>query len=188
LGGAGPPGDVAWLLFASMSRRELSLNGSSAWISGVRRDPYFWGTYSHLLRQRHASMRLKRVRIQNFRCLEDTEIFVDNVTTFIGPNGVGKSSVLRGLDWFFNGERSLVLTEEDICHRASERRIRIEAEFDSLTPDDRAALGKYAPASSDRDPAKSFMRSEAAVAFAAGRGRGGGWRPRCWSGRPGAGC
>jgi putative ATP-dependent endonuclease of OLD family len=94
-------------------------------------------------------MRLKRVRIQNFRCLEDTEVFFDNVTTFIGPNGVGKSSVLRGLDWFFNGERSLVLTEEDICHRARERRIRIEAEFDSLTPDDRAALGKYAPASSD---------------------------------------
>jgi GT2 family glycosyltransferase len=41
------------------------------------------------------------------------------------------------------------------------------------------------PASA-RDPAKSFMRSEAAVAFAAGRGRGGGWRRRCWSGRPGA--
>jgi putative ATP-dependent endonuclease of OLD family len=94
-------------------------------------------------------MRLKRARIQNFRCLEDTEVFFDNVTTFIGPNGVGKSSVLRGLDWFFNGDRSQVLTEEDICHSAADRRIRIEAEFDSLTPDDRAALGKYAPDSSD---------------------------------------
>jgi hypothetical protein len=30
-----------------------------------------------------------------------------------------------------------------------------------------------------RDPAKSFMRSEAALASAAGRGRGGGWRRRC---------
>ena len=37
-----------------------------------------------------------------------------------------------------------------------------------------------------RDPAKSFMRSEAALASAAGRGRGGGWRRRCWRGRPGA--
>ena len=34
-----------------------------------------------------------------------------------------------------------------------------------------------------RDPAKSFMRPEAAVACAAGRGRGGGWRRLCSSGR-----
>ena len=35
--------------------------------------------------------------------------------------------------------------------------------------------GRDAP----RDPAKSFMRSEAALACVAGRGRGGGWRRRC---------
>lgn len=94
-------------------------------------------------------MRLKRVRIQNFRCLEDAEISFDSVTTLIGPNGVGKSSVLRALDWFFNGERSLVPTEEDICHRAIDRRIRIEVEFDSLSVEDRKALGKYASDSRD---------------------------------------
>jgi putative ATP-dependent endonuclease of OLD family len=94
-------------------------------------------------------VRLKRVRIRNFRCLEDAEILFDSVTTFIGPGGVGKSSVLRGLDWFFNGERSLVPTEEDICDSAAEQRIRIEAEFGELSPEDRVALGKYAPESSD---------------------------------------
>jgi predicted ATPase len=94
-------------------------------------------------------VRLERARIQNFRCLQDAEIFFDSVTTFIGPGGVGKSSILRGLDWFFNGERSLVPTEEDICDSASQQRIRVEVEFDSLTPEDRAALGKYAPESSD---------------------------------------
>jgi hypothetical protein len=36
-------------------------------------------------------------------------------------------------------------------------------------------------------PGKVVMRSEAALASAAGRGRGGGWRPRCCRGRPGAG-
>lgn len=94
-------------------------------------------------------MRLKRARIQNFRCLQDAEISFDRITTFIGPGGVGKSSVLRALDWFFNGERSLVPTEEDICYHASEQRIRIEVEFDDLSSDDRIALGKYAPESSD---------------------------------------
>jgi peptidoglycan-N-acetylglucosamine deacetylase len=39
-----------------------------------------------------------------------------------------------------------------------------------------------------RDPAKSFIGSEAALASAGGRVRGGGWRQRCWHGRPGAGC
>jgi len=37
-----------------------------------------------------------------------------------------------------------------------------------------------------RDPAKSFMRSEGAVASASGHGRGDGWPQRCWHGRPGA--
>jgi putative ATP-dependent endonuclease of the OLD family len=94
-------------------------------------------------------VRLKRARIQNFRCLRDVAISFDSVTTLIGPGGVGKSSVLRALDWFFNGERSLILSDEDICDTASERRIRIEVEFDSLSPQDRAALGKYAPESND---------------------------------------
>lgn len=89
-------------------------------------------------------MKLKRVRILNFRCLEDVEISFDNVTTFIGPNGVGKSSILRALDWFFNGSSSLTLTEEDVYDKATERRIRVEVEFDHLSPDDRSALGKYA--------------------------------------------
>jgi ATP-dependent DNA helicase RecG len=34
----------------------------------------------------------------------------------------------------------------------------------------------------------AFMQPEAALACAAGRGRGGGWRRRCRNGRPGAGC
>lgn len=89
-------------------------------------------------------MKLKRARIQNFRCLEDVEILFENVTTFIGPNGVGKSSVLRALDWFFNGDRAVLLTDEDVYDKATERRIRVEAEFAQLTPGDQAALGKYA--------------------------------------------
>lgn len=36
-----------------------------------------------------------------------------------------------------------------------------------------------APGHPARDPAKSFMRSEAALASAADRGRGGGWQRRC---------
>jgi predicted homoserine dehydrogenase-like protein len=47
------------------------------------------------------------------------------------------------------------------------------------------AMRDIRPGEELRDPAKSFMRSEAAVASAVGRGRGGGWLRRCWCGRPG---
>lgn len=97
-------------------------------------------------------MLIKRVRIQNFRCLKDVTIAFDGVTTFIGPNGVGKSTVLRALDWFFNGSTSFnggMLTEDDVLDGASDRRIQVEVEFSSLTDADREALGKYAPESRD---------------------------------------
>lgn len=91
-------------------------------------------------------MLIKHVRIQKFRCLEDVDVTFDNVTTFIGPNGVGKSTILRALDWFFNGG---VLSDEDVRHGASHRWIRVEVEFGDLTAADRTALGKYAPESRD---------------------------------------
>ena len=49
-----------------------------------------------------------------------------------------------------------------------------------------AAFRGHETAIAGRDPAKLFMRFEAAVASAAGRGRGDGWRRRYWCGRPGA--
>jgi hypothetical protein len=91
-------------------------------------------------------VRIKRARIRNFRCLQDVDIVFDPVTTFIGPNGVGKSTVLRALDWFFNGG---VLTDDDVLSGAGRRWVQVEVEFDSLTAADRAALGKYAPGPRD---------------------------------------
>jgi putative ATP-dependent endonuclease of OLD family len=86
-------------------------------------------------------VRIKRARIQNLRCLRDVDIAFDSVTTFIGPNGVGNSTVLRALDWFFNGS---VLTD-DVLNGATRRWIQVEVEFDNLTAADREMLGKYAP-------------------------------------------
>lgn len=89
-------------------------------------------------------MRILRARIEGFRCLDDVEVHFGNTTRIIGPNGVGKSSVLRALDWFFNGG---TLDESDICVRSTLARVRVEVEFGNLTDRDRNALGRYAPTS-----------------------------------------
>ncbi|QYF74879.1 ATP-dependent endonuclease [Cryobacterium sp. PAMC25264] len=91
-------------------------------------------------------MRISTVTIKNFRSLRDVSINFDNVTTFIGPNGTGKSTVLLALDWFFNGGKSGALTENDHSHGAMQEAIEVRVTFDVLTIADRSELGKYSPA------------------------------------------
>ncbi|WP_186033250.1 ATP-dependent endonuclease [Burkholderia gladioli] len=89
-------------------------------------------------------MKIQSVRIKNFRTLKDVAIPFDSVTTLIGPNGTGKSTVLRALDWFFNGKPGS-LTERDCSFGATDEDIEVQVTFDDLTEKDRAELGKYAP-------------------------------------------
>lgn len=58
-------------------------------------------------------MKLIKFRIQNFRSIEDTETVIlskDGITTLVGQNESGKSSILKGL----NVLQSLVVEEDDI--------------------------------------------------------------------------
>lgn len=89
-------------------------------------------------------MKIQSVCIKNFRTLKNVTIPFDSVTTFIGPNGTGKSTVLRALDWFFNGKPGS-LTEKDCSFGATDEDIEIQVTFTDLTEKDREALGKYAP-------------------------------------------
>lgn len=91
-------------------------------------------------------MRIDGVRVVNFRTLKDVTVKFDEVTTLIGPNGTGKSSVLRALDWFFNGGKAAVLTDDDCSFRNTSEPIEVEVTFRDLSSADREALGKYAPA------------------------------------------
>ncbi|MFF5770099.1 ATP-dependent endonuclease [Streptomyces californicus] len=90
-------------------------------------------------------MKIKRVRIENFCCLHKVDVSFEDITSFIGPTGVGKSTVLRALDWFFNGEKGVALSDDDVHSAAQEDRISVEVEFDRLTDHDRQTLGRYAP-------------------------------------------
>jgi hypothetical protein len=57
---------------------------------------------------------------------------------------VGKSTVLRALDWFFNG-RPGALGEKDCYFGAADEGVEVQVTFFDLTQKDREALGKYVP-------------------------------------------
>lgn len=90
-------------------------------------------------------MRITRAHITNFRCLGEIEVTLDDVTTLIGPNGVGKSTILHAFDWFFNGSLSGALSDDDCTVGSGSAEISVEVEFGDLTEADREALGHYAP-------------------------------------------
>jgi hypothetical protein len=85
-------------------------------------------------------VRLASARIQNFRCLHDVTVELEELTVLVGANGSGKSSLLRALDWFFNGGD---LDVDDVW-RHEDVTVTVAATFADLTTADREALGSYA--------------------------------------------
>lgn len=84
-------------------------------------------------------MQLKTVTIKNFRCYEnEINVEICNLTTFIGRNDIGKSSVLEALEIFFNNN-IVSIEQEDANVHSGINTVEITCEFydfpDSLTLD-----------------------------------------------------
>lgn len=86
-------------------------------------------------------VRLSSARIRNFHCLRDVTVEFDDITSIIGPNDAGKSSVLRALDWCLNGTNSL--SEKDVSFYAEpeEQWIEVAVTFTDFEPGEREAIG-----------------------------------------------
>jgi len=77
-------------------------------------------------------MKLENVTINNFRCYRDEiTISVDELTTLIGKNDIGKSSILDALDFFFNNT-SVKIEPADANIYGSDKNIVITCEFSDL--------------------------------------------------------
>lgn len=75
-------------------------------------------------------MKLKRVRIRNFRCFDrETAVDLEDFTAFIGRNDVGKSAVLEALGLFF-GEYTLESDDGSVYGDKSD--IAVICEFSGL--------------------------------------------------------
>ncbi|MBO7461666.1 MAG: leucine-rich repeat protein, partial [Bacteroidales bacterium] len=58
------------------------------------------------------NLKIKKLRLKNFRAFADEEVCFDDFNCIIGKNDVGKSTIFAALEWFFNVEKQL--NEKDL--------------------------------------------------------------------------
>ena len=85
-------------------------------------------------------MKVQSIRIENFRSIIDETIYFDDYTCLVGPNGVGKSTVLTALNLFFREFSDTktdlrVLNEEDFHCKQVDEPVCITVTFTSLCED-----------------------------------------------------
>jgi putative ATP-dependent endonuclease of the OLD family len=94
-------------------------------------------------------VKIRKIRIENFRCFHDETIDLNRYSCFVGPNGAGKSTVLAALNVFFQ-ERSgsatdiTRLADEDYFSKSTRDPVRITLTFDELGQAALAELAAYA--------------------------------------------
>lgn len=77
-------------------------------------------------------MRLVSVAIQGFRCYKDeVTVQISDLTTFIGKNDIGKSTVLEALEIFFNNE-TVKIDQSDATRPHTDCKVCITCEFDDF--------------------------------------------------------
>ena len=75
-------------------------------------------------------MKLIRVKLKNFRCYKDeTTVNIGDLTTLIGKNECGKSSILDALQIFFD---DLTPDTDDATSSGDKSDVRIACEFTDL--------------------------------------------------------
>ena len=93
-------------------------------------------------------MRIKSIRIENFRSFKDCTVDLNPYSCFVGPNGVGKSNVLSALNVFFQESSSSAtsvskLIDEDYFNKQTDTPIRITLVFHELAEEAQAELSDY---------------------------------------------
>ncbi|EHU8078479.1 ATP-binding protein [Vibrio cholerae] len=77
-------------------------------------------------------MKLISLEVENLRCYQDPVIIkFDDLTTVIGKNDIGKSTILEALEIFFNND-IVKISQDDASIHSTNKRVSITCEFTSL--------------------------------------------------------
>lgn len=78
-------------------------------------------------------MKLVRVKVHNFRGYNDAEVNIDDqMTTIIGKNDVGKSTIVDALEIFFNNFVVKIDKNDLNIHAENDQSVSISCEFSCL--------------------------------------------------------
>lgn len=86
-------------------------------------------------------MRIVEINILNFRCLQETKLVCHSLTSLVGRNGAGKSTVLHALDLFYRP--SSTVSKDDFFNRDTTAVITIQVAFEDLRPDEQVEFASY---------------------------------------------
>ena len=74
-------------------------------------------------------MKLVTLKLKNFRCYQkETAFLIDDLTSIIGRNDIGKSTILDALDAFFNNR----IEQNDLSNTADNSTIEITCCFEGI--------------------------------------------------------
>jgi AAA15 family ATPase/GTPase len=77
-------------------------------------------------------MKLISIEIENIRCYKNpVKVEIDDLTTFIGKNDIGKSTILEAIEIFFNNE-TVKISQDDANIRNDKKTVSITCEFTNL--------------------------------------------------------
>jgi len=88
-------------------------------------------------------MKLRQLRIHNYRSIKDLELEVPDMLVLVGPNNHGKSNILRAIE--FGLSTSVKPHPEDffLCRPQDDRDLWVEMTFDRLTEQEKTTFRKY---------------------------------------------
>lgn len=81
-------------------------------------------------------MKLSKLEIWNFRSIEHVSLDISDLTSVIGENNAGKSSILRAIELFYE-ESIRPVTEEYFFFKDQTKPIEVALTFDSLTDEEK---------------------------------------------------
>ena len=87
-------------------------------------------------------MKLIELKIRNFGCIDEKgiRIKIDNIVVLIGPNNVGKTTVLKAYEVFKNSGSALTI--DDFYQNNENNPVEIEGVFGEITKDDKVQIGE----------------------------------------------